>query len=321
MKRTLIAHMLGAFIAMSAMLIAPLYAQAGHGRGRLSGQVVDPQGKPIANAVVRLEFQGGGLKDQTTTDSNGAFGFIGLGTGGANIFASAEGYLDAQTQVQIQQLNRNQPVKLVLAVDIEKKARVKNEATLELLEQGNKLFADGKFAEALQVFQQFTADNPEVYQIHFNIGNCFREINEPDKAAEQYKLALDGAKAKADTLLQAKAFASLGELSLRREKMNEAQEYFKQSIALNPQDEILAYNVAEICFGNGKTDEALQYYQLATQIKPDWGEPHMKLGYAWLNKGDIAKAVASFETFLRLDPQSSQAAAIQALLDSLKKTK
>ena len=129
------------------------------------------------------------------------------------------------------------------------------------------------------------------------------------------------AKEKADVVMQAKSFASLGEVCLRQEKFKEAGEYFTQSIALNPKDEILAYNVAEIFFGRNQTDKAIEYYKLATQIKPEWSEPYLKMGYAYLNKGDMKLAIASLNDFLARDPESPQAPVVKSLIESLTKAK
>ncbi len=167
----------------------------------------------------------------------------------------------------------------------------------------------------------FAANNPNVYQIYFNIGDVYREKDEFDKANEQYLIGQAKAKEKADVVMQAKAFASLGEVCLRQEKFKEAGDYFTQSIALNPKDEILAYNVAEIFFGRAQTDKALEYYKMATQIKPEWSEPYLKMGYAYLNKGDMKLAIESLKEFLKRDPESPQAPVVQNLIDSLTKTK
>lgn len=321
MKRKLSWMHMAGLVVLVASLALPAFAQAGRGKGRLKGVVVDDAGNPLADVRVRMEFEKDGLKDETITNKKGEWNFIGLGTGGVTLYASATGYLDAMTQVRVQQLEPNPPVTLTLRVDREKKARLKDETSLQALDQGTALFNERKFAEALAVFEKFAAENPTVFQIHFNIGDCHRESGDFDKAAAEYNLALAAARDAADTIMQAKGLSALGELFLRQDKFKEAQELFKQSIALSPKDEVLAYNVAEICFANNKSDEALQYYQLAAQIKPDWSEPHVKVGYVWLNKGDIAKAIDSFNMFLKLAPQSDQAPAIQALVDSLNKAK
>lgn len=297
------------------------FAQAGHGRGRLTGNVVNEKGEPVLNAEVKIEFEKGGLRDKTTVNKKGEWGFIGLGTGSCIVSAAAEGYLDTSEVVHVQQLDKNKFVTLILKEDKEKKIRLHDEGALLELERGNQLFVERKFDEALQIFQTFAANNPNVYQIYFNIGDVYREKSEFDKANEQYTIAMAKAKEKADIVMQAKALASFGEVFLRQGKLKEAQEFFTQSIALNPKDEILAYNVAEIFFGKNQADKAIDYYQLAIRIKPEWSEPYLKIGYAYLNRGDMAKAVEYLNEFLKRDPESPQAPVVKNLIESLTKSK
>lgn len=308
-------------LACIFVISALAFAQAGRGKGRLTGLVVNEKGDAIPNATVKLEFEKGGLKDKTVTNARGEWSFISLGTGNIMLAASAEGFLDGVSQAYVQQLEKNPPVRIVLREDKEKKARVNDEASMLELEQGNQLYNERKFDEALVIFQKFAALNPNVFQIYFNIGDVYREKGEFDKANEQYAIAQAKAKERADIVMQAKALAAFGEICLRQEKMKEAQEYFTQSIALNPKDEILAYNVAEIFFGRNQVDDAIKYYQLAIQIKPEWSEPYLKIGYAYLNKGDMAKAIESLNEFLKRDPGSPQAPVVKSLIESLTKTK
>jgi tetratricopeptide (TPR) repeat protein len=302
---------------------AAAYAQAGRGKARLNGTVTDEKGEPVITATIKIEFEKGGLVDTTTVNKKGEFGFMGLGTGQVMVTASADGFLDTTVTIRVEQLRdgaRNF-VSLVLKEDKEKKVRLKDAASLDELEKGNTLFNERKFDEALVIFQDFAVKNPSVYQIYFNIGDVYREKGEFDKANEQYVIAQGLAKEKADVVMQAKSFASLGEVCLRQEKFKEAGDYFTQSIALNPKDEILAYNVAEIFFGRNQTDKAIEYYKLATQIKPEWSEPYLKMGYAYLNKGDMKLAIASLNDFLTRDPESPQAPVVKSLIESLTKAK
>lgn len=310
-----------AVLACMLVFSGAVFAQAGRGKGRLTGNVVNEKGEPVITATVKLEFEKDGLKDQTLVNKKGEWGFIGLGTGQCIVSATADGYLDASEVVHVAQLEKNKFVTLVLKEDKEKKVRVQNEASMVELEQGNQLYNERKFDEALEFFYKFAELNPNVYQIYFNIGDVYREKGEFDKANEQYAIAMARAKEKADVVMQAKALAAYGEICLRQEKFKEAQDFFTQSIALNPKDEILAYNVAEIFFGRNQTDKALEYYQLAAQIKPEWSEPYLKMGYVYLNKGDMAKAVEQMNEFLKRDPESPQAPVVKSLIESLTKAK
>lgn len=304
---------------LAVFLPIGLHAQAGQGRGRLNGTVMDETGKPVANATITLEFENSGKKFETTTNQKGEWAMIGLGTGRCNMMVVADGMLPATQQVSVSQLNRNPAINFVLKIDLEKKARLKDNVAVGLLEQGNNLFNERKYQEALAVFNQFTVDNPAIYQIYLNIGDCYREMQDYKTAIQNYETSIERAKANADMVIQAKGLASIGEVYLRQNDFKSSQEYFKKSLELNPKDEVLAYNVAEIYFNNQKVDDAIAYYILATQIKPDWGTPFLKLGYAYLNKADYDKAIDAFGKFLQVEPNSDQVPVVQAVIDSLKK--
>ena len=59
--------------------------------------------------------------------------------------------------------------------------------------------------------------------------------------------------------------------------------------------------------------------ELAIQIKSDWSEPYLKLGYVFLNKGDNAKAIENFEMFLKLEPDSERSTNVKNIINNLKK--
>jgi tetratricopeptide (TPR) repeat protein len=113
-------------------------------------------------------------------------------------------------------------------------------------------------------------------------------------------------------------YAGIGDAYMRLEKWEEAESYFKKSLGINKNDPALAYNIAEILFSAGKTEQAIMYYNLAVEINPKWSRSYKQLGYAYLNKGDIATAVKNFQKFLELDPKSSDASIIRDLIKSLK---
>ncbi|HNX97744.1 MAG TPA: tetratricopeptide repeat protein [Candidatus Aminicenantes bacterium] len=298
-----------------------LSAQAGLGKGRLNGTVTNEAGQPLAGVKIMLEFEKGGIKLDTLTDKRGAWAFIGLGTGKCNVTADLEGYVPMVEQVELKQLDRNPPLNFILREDKERKMRLQDESSMAILEKGSQLYNERKFEEALAIFSDFAQKNPGVYMIQMNIGDCQRDLGNTDKAMEAYNLALTAAKEKGDVGVQGKALASIGDLYLKKDDLKNAQEYFKQSLAINPQDELLAYNVGEIFFGNGKTTEAIQYYLMAAGIKPTWGAPLMKLGLAYLNRGETDKARDVLTKLVAVEPDSADAATAKAILDTLQKAK
>jgi len=313
------ALVLGAAVILTAGTAS---AQAGMGLARLAGNVVDQAGNPIPGAKILAEFQQDqGIKKEAVSNDKGEWSIIGLGTGNWTITASAEGYLPASVSYPVKQLDRN-PRLVIKMTKVEKASGlVQDESSLQILDEANAFYADGKYDTALMMYEQFLEKNPAVYQVLLNIGDCRREKAEYDLAVEKYnavieRSASDPAMGKS---MKAKALAAIGLCYLRQNNLDQAQAFFKQSIETDPQDENLAYNVGEICFSNQQIDEAARYFAMASQIKPDWPDPYLKMAYVHLNKGDMVKAAESLEAYLKLETNPEKAAQAKAILDSIKK--
>jgi Tfp pilus assembly protein PilF len=79
------------------------------------------------------------------------------------------------------------------------------------------------------------------------------------------------------------------------------------------------YNLGEVKFAKGETDEAVKYYERASQMDANWGKPLFKLGLGHLQKADTKSAIAMMEKVVAVDPNSPEAAQAKALIEQLKK--
>jgi Tfp pilus assembly protein PilF len=79
------------------------------------------------------------------------------------------------------------------------------------------------------------------------------------------------------------------------------------------------YNLGEVKFAKGETDEAVKYYQRAVDMDANWGKPLFKLGLAKLQKADTAGAIEIMQKVMTVDPMSPEAAQAKALIEQLKK--
>jgi Tfp pilus assembly protein PilF len=309
--------------AAIVLLLAGLgLAQAGRGTARMNGVVLDPAGKPVVGAKVTAVFiQQGGSTFETTTDKKGEFTFMGVGTGNWDVTVEAKGYLPVTQRIATSQLNKNPKSTIKLEKKAEGTGIVQDEATFQMLEEGNAFFKEGKYDTALLMYEDFLAKNPGAYQVLLNIGDCYREKGEYDKALEAYNklITQSGTDTAMGKAMGAKGLAAIGLCYLKQNKLTEAQDYFKKSIEMAPQDENLPYNVAEIYFSNGQIDDAIRYFELASQIKPEWPDPYLRVAYAYLNKGDSAKAAENLEKFIKLEPETERTAQAKAILDAIKK--
>jgi tetratricopeptide (TPR) repeat protein len=299
-------------------------AQAGRGKARVAGAVLDEQGNPVPKVKIVLELMARDTATrETTTNKKGEWTFIGLGSGNWQLMATAEGYVPTQTSVFVTQIGQNPKVVVTLKKITQVDESITNKTDLALIEEASQLFSDRKYDDALSLLQEFLANNPTAYQTHINIGDCYKEKGEYEKAEEEYDLALESAKTDEESgeEMMAKAMAGKGDIYVRKGDLEKAQNYFKESIELLPENEILPYNVGEIYFANQKLDEAIEYYDIAIRIKPDWSPPYYRQGLVYLNKANFAKAEENFTKFLEVDPSSELADQVRSMLDYLEKIK
>ena len=301
-------------------------AQENFGRGRISGVVSDENGAPVEDALVIAESQKGGTKLEGRSDNKGRFAIAGLGTGVWRITASKSGYVSSEVRMNVKQLSTNPPITFTLNKIKGIAAVTSDKESAALFEQGNSLLNQGNYEEALKVFEGFAGKYPEIYQVHLNIGTCYLKAGELDKCQAEFQLVLDSVLAahgdyKKDAAAAQKAFSGLGEVALMRDDFETGQKYFSQALEISPKDEVAAYNVGEIFFSNQKIDEAIRYLELAVEIKPDWSKPYLRLGYVYLNKGDMTKALESFNKFVQLDPENPDVSQVKNIIATIEKMK
>ncbi len=320
------------FVGTLAVLMAAsiqMYAQQNLGRGRMSGDVIDESGNPIGGAkVVAVSSKNTVTTFETKTNKKGHFAFGGLGSGVWRVTATMAGYNDCYFDQDVSQLAPNPPIRLTLR-KLDPNAPVaaaeggkSSEQAMALAEKGNALIKAGDLDGALAAFEEFSSIYPDVYKIRTNISALYVQKGEYDKAEAEYKAVLDKIKAKSadyssDKSTASSALSGLGEICLRKNDTDTAAKYFTEALAIAPQDEAGAFNVAEIFFSNQRIDDAIKYYELALSIKPTWSKPLVRLGFAYLNKGDYAKAGENFKKFLEVDPDNAEAANVKNMLKAI----
>jgi len=302
-----------------------LSAQQGRGKGRLRGNVLDEVGNPIEGAKIAAQH----LRYKTTftseSDEKGNWAVAGLGTGYFRITASKEGYGTVYHEMRVSQFSKQNPplaftLKKVQVAEMNVPA-IEDEGSVVLFEEGIDLYNQKKYAESVAKFEEFMGKNPTVYLININIGNCYREMGEYDKAIEAFNKILEKVKEDQESIEgnedAARALAGIGETYFKQGDLEKAGEYLTQAVDNFPEDETLAFNVGEIYFKQGETDKAIEYFLLAIKIKESWAPPHRQLGYAYLNKGKYRLAVDSLKKFVELAPDDPQAENIKNLIPKL----
>lgn len=318
--------LLGIIWLVNSLASSGLAAQENLGKGRINGTVVDENGNPVEGAVIVVESLQTTTKLEGKSDKKGHFAVAGMGTGMWRITASKSGYLSSSTEMYVRQLTTNPPITFTLKKVTGLAALTTDETSMKLFDEGNKLIEAGQYDEALKVFEEFMTKYPQVHQVRLNIGTCYLKKEELDKAEAEFKAVLDKTievygDYKKDPAASLRAFSGLGEIYLKRNDLDTARKYFTQALEISPEDEVAAYNVAEILFSNQNIDEAIRFYEMAIKIKKDWSKPYHKLGLAYLNKGDYEKALENLQKFLEMDPNNPEAPQVKNIIEAVEKIK
>ncbi len=329
-----------------------LFAQAGRGNGRVAGTVKDGDGNPIPGVKITLEMLSGvssgarkmlgdtletsfeqegkttkkiegGFTLTCTADKKGKWGILGFASGEFRFSVEKEGYTPIVRTLRLTQMRRNPLMQIVLERPVEGQPPKGITISGKGFRTGNSLYKVGKYAEALPYFKKYVEEHPEKFKMAVNLGNCYMHLKKYPEAIETFKKVIEGFKKENPDLkgmpAAASIYANIGEAYSALNNLDEAAVYYKQSMEIAPPtDAAVAYNVAEILFAGGKTAEAIRYYTLAAELRPETAIYYSKLGYAYLNKGDIAAAVSNLEKFVKLAPDDPQTPDLKDLIKSLK---
>lgn len=316
----------GALAILLGLIAGVAAAQEGLGTGRVTGKVVDETGAPIAGAEIVAASLQSATKLTAVTDPKGNFAIAGFGTGPWRFTAAKPGYAGAPFDMQVRQLAKNPPVTLTLKKASGAAAPALDEGIRKDFEEANRLAVEGRVAEAAAQFESLLSRRPGIYQIHLNAALCYLKLENLEKAKAHFQATLDlvlkdGGTYEKDAAASSKALIGLGEAEMRSGELEAATVHFRRALEIAPDDEIIAYNVAEVLFSAQDVDQAIGYYEQALRIKKDWPKPLYKLGLAHLNKGNYDQALQYLNRFIEVDPENPQAAQARSMIETIKKIK
>lgn len=103
----------------------------------------------------------------------------------------------------------------------------------------NQLVQEGRYAQALPLYQAAQAQEPDNAALYFNSAQAYEGVDRIDEAEAALQQAIE----RGDDLLAADAYYNLGNLSLERGDYAEAIAYYQEALLLNPEHEEARYNL------------------------------------------------------------------------------
>ncbi len=310
------AGILALAVAVSfSLAVEPAFAQSG--TGRMQGQVTDPEGEGIEGVEIvatNPDFSPGTRTG--TTSAGGRWSMIGFPRGPWKFTFTMPGYISFEVDVSVSSANRNPNLDVTLnpiPVDAGAVGAGVGADSPELFNEGTVMFDAGDYAGAIAKWQEFSSLNPDMYQVHGNIGNAYRELGDLENARTSYEALI--AMEPANTM----ANYNVGEMLVESGDIESAMPYFESVLQASPDDPAVYYNVAELYFSQREMDSAINYYNRAIEVDSAYLPAHMQLGSAYVNAGDPPAAILAFEKYVELAPlDDPQLAVVKDVLAALR---
>jgi Tfp pilus assembly protein PilF len=141
---------------------------------------------------------------------------------------------------------------------------------------------------------------PRHYQ---NLGALYMTVERYDDAITAFRQA-------ADNLLFAtpeRAWEGIGFAQYLQQDYAAAERSYRKSLELNPRYAQGYFRLGELCYGQNRTAEAIEFLTRAVELEPRSANSHYWLGLAAMKVNDDALAQKSFSTTIKLAPDSEQA--------------
>jgi len=101
---------------------------------------------------------------------------------------------------------------------------------------------------------------------------------------------------------------TLGVLTWRQCAMyQDVETLYRTTIARNPACWMAHYNLGLVLAHSGRVPQAMEEYEQALRIKPDYDEAHNNLGFALYQSGRVPEAIAQFEQAIKIAPNNADA--------------
>lgn len=156
------------------------------------------------------------------------------------------------------------------------------------------------FQAAEEFYQELLKLNPLTPGINFPMGVWYKEKGLWNKAKEALLRALE-----TDPAILADVYYYLGNVSREQGEYEEAVNYYKESLKIDPLFFEAHYNLGKVYALQGLSQEALDQFLKAKDLNPQDVDTYINIGVELSNLGRRKEALAMYQKALALEPRSS----------------
>ena len=168
------------------------------------------------------------------------------------------------------------------------------------LSYGSVFFQHGYMDQAEASFRIALRDNPSSAEALYGIGSVYLNQQKTAAARESFERALKLRASYPDTL--ANSWNNLGLLAAREGRTREAIGYFQEALKLSPDHMIALDNLGSAYRQQKRWDDARKTYERALEVSPNDAEANYGLGMVFAQNDDTARAFDSLQKALKLRP-------------------
>jgi len=169
---------------------------------------------------------------------------------------------------------------------------------------GELLFEQGAFEEAFRYFGKAIFINPADPGNYFLLAEAFMDDDMDDLAIAELRkcLMLD-----VDTRIEAEVYNALGYLHMKKDDYNQARQYLKHALVLEPDLSVAYYNLGRLAAKQNRYGAAEKHYKRALALDSDQVGAWLELGFINLHQRRFTPIVKKyFENAIRLDPNDPE---------------
>ncbi|MBN1221958.1 MAG: protein kinase [Candidatus Aminicenantes bacterium] len=217
--------------------------------------------------------------------------------------------IDSILRTQIDELSRE--ISLGIGIARQKIEATKlnvSEATTASMEaydaylQGKEAYEKFYFDDARQDFEEAVAIDPEFAVAHLFLGRSQGELQNRSARDEHYKKAMD---LSAKTTEKERLFIEACYAGIIEQDAEKKTRILKELVAKYPREKDFYYELGVVLHSRGFNDQALEVYEKALQLDPDYAEVCNDLAYVYMDKNEYEKAIAYFEKYASLNPNDA----------------
>jgi tetratricopeptide (TPR) repeat protein len=165
-------------------------------------------------------------------------------------------------------------------------------------------YDDGQYASAVKSFLRAIELDPRYLKAHDNLGLCYEALGRFEEAQRSWEEAIR-LNRQQDPRSPWPSL-NLGLMLTRLDRLDEAEERFRESLACDPRFATARYHLGITLEKKGRATEAVAELEEAARLDPAYPEPHYALSRLYRRAGDKEKADRALRRFQETKREKDQ---------------